>query len=229
MRTIDLIGDCQAGTLVGSGGYPVSSNPIFFAGDKGLQIYWKLRRYNDENKSVYVAYPIATGSTLQLVAKKVLTYEGSPVIMSEADQFGVAGDWDTANRSNGEIPCRVDLNKTELLALLTNAVASIDVIFDLEEIDADGNITTLVQFTATVKNQVSRGNEGSPTPATPTQYTVAQADAKFALQSPSNANYRVINGKTRQYLCPETGLYHTAKVVTINGIKVLAVDQEGMP
>jgi hypothetical protein len=228
MRTIDLYGDCQAGILVGPGGYAINSNPVFFGGDKWVMLHWHLRRYNDEDKQVYAAYPVAIGSTFQLVAKKIKNYEGTSVIFSSADLFGQEGDWPAAKRADGEIPCRLDLNKNELLALLTDTVESVSVIFDLEEIDTDGNNTTILQFTATVKNQVSRGNEGDPTPATPTYYPVAEADAKFALQSPADANYRTLNGKTRQYFCPETGFWHTVRIVMREGIAVLAVDQEGM-
>lgn len=183
MRAINLMADCQVGCLVGTGGYPVNQQPAFFRGDD-LLLRWTLRDYNDEQKSIYAAHPIDAASTLQLGAKAEEDYDASSyLVLAEWTQFNLPGDWTDTSPAAGKVTCRLNLRAAALLTLLGGEDASVNVIFDLQEVAFDGSISTLVQFLATVKNDVIRGTEGAVVDADPAYYTADQVSSLFVRKS----------------------------------------------
>lgn len=191
MRAIDLMADCQVGALVGTGGYKVTSNPVFFRGDD-LILRITLRDYNDQDKTVYAAHPIDGSSTLQLGAKAEEDYAGSYVVLAENTAFNLPGDWTATAPSAGCLSCRLNLRSAALLTLLGASTAQVNVIFDLQEVAFDGSISTLVQFLATVKNDVIRGTEGAVADADPAYYTADQVAALFVRKSDFGSEMQAI-------------------------------------
>lgn len=200
MNHIDLWIDAQMRRLVDAAGNYVSEPPVFVRGDDLL-----LRiRFVDVNRaaSPFVVTPRAFASGTQFFLSGKKTYGAATLLVfaENSTAWNQPGDWDETDPATGKCSCRVNFNGSELLT----EVGSLDelmMVWDIDVIDPTGGITTLWRLRFALLNDVHRGNEGDPAPASPTYPTMGELDDRVAqgieLRIEDGALAVYVNGQPR--------------------------------
>lgn len=154
MRKIDLRVDVSRGILVDSSNTPYRSSLRMVRGDD-LQLNIDLldvdvRTLEDE------PYSIAAGTVFRLVGKKTKDYGGQEMLLADADKFNVVGHRADLDVSGGKISVRMKLNRAALVSALGSVNESLAVVIDLESVTADGEVSTLCQWTDAILNDAAR-------------------------------------------------------------------------
>lgn len=133
-------------------------------------------------------WPFGGSDAFEFGAAADWDQETATEILSEDDQFNLAGDWDVGGVSqispaNGRICCRYNTNTDAFNALFTGDAEAADVGLYLKQIDPTNGNVTLCQYGAKARN-IRRTDGTTPpgvqAPTYPTYVQMTTADAAHA-------------------------------------------------
>jgi len=115
----------------------------------------------------------------ELVATRDFDTDTDPELLSEDDDFNIAGDWDDLDVAAGKVCCRVNTNTTEFNAAVGTSEEVTTCGMALKRITASGNVT-IFDYSCVYKG-IRRSDSGVPEEVTtPEYYTAAQTRQIFA-------------------------------------------------
>lgn len=169
-RTLALAVDIEAGVLIDpETGLQLRSNPSMFRGD----------RYRIELSLKTVAWEENEATLTAVTPDPLYAYS---IGLKESGQFGDTTLLAEAalEIDGGKLVADLDLDSSDLLTAIGSTASTLDVNVEVQAVTVGEPPTTLVQYAAKVRNDVVRGNEGTPAPSGPTYLTAAQVAALFA-------------------------------------------------
>lgn len=131
-------------------------------------------------------------------------------------------DWSEADPTSGKLCCKIDLATTELRAQFQTGTPQVAVIVEIRKLDALGNETTLAQEEAYILQDICKGTEGAPAPASPTHLTAAEVFALFVPRTEDAARWRWQDGCWQAY-CADDDSWRPVLVKLINGVPTLVL------
>lgn len=210
--------------LAGKSSQRLTAWPVFIQGDKvRLELYFRTPASSPLNASTVAE--LAAGSKIVVAAKQAEELDEASSL------FSVTG---FAQAGAGDDLCYyadLDLNTQEIDDLFSEASDSSAAIkVDVEVQNADNSDRLTFQFDATLKQQVY-DNEPPTTPGTPPHYSAAECEARFVPRSEDEAwkrRYDNGDGPRDWHYDPTTQKWYPEVLVTINGVRVVALGEDGI-
>lgn len=178
------------------------------------QIRWFLRdqfilalKFKRQTSGVWAAFDLSGIVSFRAMLKPSYDRDGDALALIENADFNKAVDWSEISTVGGCICMRVDLNTAALIAKFATSMVSAEYVFEIEGTDAEGKISTLLQFELTVIHDIVTGSEGASA-STASQYvTIEQMLAVCCPRNLSGGDYRVKDSKLQKYN-RTSGLWH---------------------
>lgn len=182
--------------------------------------------------AAWVADPIPTTSARAAGIKQsgaffaniFLAYAGN-------DRWNRAGDWSDSAPALAKESVLLDLATAELLALFNPGGVEIsadylDLFFEIEETDDQGNKSTLIRQPVRVFKDVIGGTEDLTGNATPVKPTLEEVLSICVAKNSDGADFRDKDGKL-QKINRNTALWHDWGFETVGGVTTLWIAQTG--
>lgn len=177
---IDTLG-LRVRNAVTNGTLDASELPLVCLRGHLLKIYLQT---STDGGATWSARAVPTGSVLTAMLKlqgptgapigdALVTAQGSGV-------WNITADWASISLSDGRVCVRLDCNTDELAAAVLAEGGDLTAVLEIHWKETGALPVTLLRQPVRVLKPVDEGDEGAPTPATPTYYTAAQVDALIA-------------------------------------------------
>lgn len=195
IRRIKIIIDQRRGILVESNGSPDTQKFRMVRGDT---IHIDID-YVDVNPVTQVLSPtgFGDGTVFRLVGKKRPEYDGPEVMLAEPNQFNRPQHRSDVDPAQGKLCVRFKLNRKALADALGKVLEDLPVVFDIEAITIDGDVSTLVQLKDVILNDAAKNP--SQIDASPVEYITLDEFRAMLRQvtHPDGGTYRIEDGQIK--------------------------------
>lgn len=206
-------------------GAQLSEIPPLVVGDTTILWFDLVKADRTVSPVTVTALSVAAATAFTLTVRATLS--GDPLAEALTAAFNSSGDRADVDLSTGKLCCKLALTGPSLRSAMGTANLSSTLYVDLQLKNALGEATTVAVWQQPFLLDVTRDGSTTPDPGNPAYLTAVETAALYALREPANANHRIRDARTLQFLDPDTGKMHTVRAKVIDGVVTFLADQTG--